>query len=99
MARRERQEKKKKSKKKPRIKELSEKARLTYSESARINIADYEHRDIFLSVSDEPIEGETSSECLTKLRRFVQSKLYEQERQIRRESREFVDFQTVAKLR
>ena len=99
MERSKREKKKKKSEKKRKIKELSENARLTYSESVKINIADYESRDIFLSVSDDPIEGETSSECLTKLRRFVQSKLYEQERQIRRESREFVDFQTISKLR
>jgi len=73
-------------------------ARITFSETCRVNVGDYEHRDMFLSYSDNVQEGETPTECVVRLKTFVRKKIYAAEKRHRMASREFVDFDTKAKI-
>lgn len=72
--------------------------RIVYSESVRVNIGDYEGRDLFLSYQDTTQEGETPDQAFTRIKNFVRKKLYAAEKRHRLSSREFVDFDTKAKL-
>ena len=72
--------------------------RMTYSESSRVNVGDYEHRELFMSYQDNVLEGETPDECFARLKSLVRKKLYAAEKRHRMASREFVDFDTKAKI-
>jgi len=72
--------------------------RMTYSESARINVGDYEHRELFLSYQDNVQPGETPDDCFNRLRSFTRKKLYAAEKRHRMATRDFVDFDTKAKI-
>jgi len=72
--------------------------RLTYSESVRINIGDYEHRDIFAAFATNLNDGESFDAAFNRARKKVTAKLYKREKKLRSSSQEFVDFETKAKL-
>lgn len=72
--------------------------KLTYSENVRVNIGDFEGRDLFVSYQDNVQPGETPDQCFERLKKFVRKKLYAAEKRHRMATREFVDFDTKAKL-
>lgn len=72
--------------------------RMTYSETVRVNIGDYESRDLFMSFQDNVQPDETPDECHKRLQTFVRKKLYAAEKRHRMATREFVDFDTKAKI-
>ena len=72
--------------------------RITYSETVRVNIGDYEHRDIFMSYATNRGPKEDRDETFKRAQLFVRKKLFGREKKIRLQSQEFVDFDTKAKL-
>ena len=75
---------------------------LTYSESVKVNIGDYESRDFFLCYGHIRVnieDGETFDEAYKRARNKVRGKISKEEKKCRMQSREFVDFDTKAKLR
>lgn len=72
--------------------------RLTYSETVRVNIGDYEHRDIFVSFGTNVEKGESIDDAYKRARDIVRKKLSAREKKIRTLSQEYVDFDTKAKL-
>jgi len=72
--------------------------RVTYSEAVKINIGDYESRDVHISFSSEIKEGETFQKAVSRTKVRVQKELLKREREIRQSSVENVDFETMNKL-
>lgn len=72
--------------------------RITYSETVRVNIGDYEHRDMFMSYNTVQEPGESIDGHFKRAQLFVRKKLLAREKKIRLQSQEFVDFDTKAKL-
>ncbi|MCH7561976.1 MAG: hypothetical protein IIC67_11560 [Thaumarchaeota archaeon] len=72
--------------------------KVVYSETVRINIGDYEHRDSFLSYATTQKDGESLDCALKRAKIFVKKSLYAVEKKIRIQSKEFVDFDTMSKL-
>lgn len=72
--------------------------RITYSETVRCNIGDYEHRDIFMSYGTNKESKEHIDDTFKRAQLFVRKKLFGREKKIRMQSQEFVDFDTKAKL-
>lgn len=78
--------------------ELLQPDRVTWSQSVRINIADYEHRDIHISYSTAVRDGELPEKAVARARKKVQSILHKQERKIRLQSKDDVDFDTMSRV-
>ncbi len=94
-------EKSKKRKEKGKKKSKAEQVigdRVTYSETVRCNIGDYEHRDVFVSLGTNVMDGESNDDAYVRARDFVRKKLSAREKKIRTLSQEYVDFDTKAKL-
>lgn len=72
--------------------------RISYSEGVKINIGDYESRDVHVSYSTSVKEGENTKKAISRARKTVQEKLMKFERQIRKASQDDVDFETMEKL-
>lgn len=72
--------------------------RIVVSESTRVNIGDYEHREVFISLASDFQEGETFDEAYARVATQVMKKVRTREKKYRMKSREFVDFDTKAKL-
>jgi len=64
----------------------------------RVNIGDYEHRDIFMSYATAKDPNENIDDTFKRVQLFVRKKLLGREKKIRMQSQEFVDFDTKAKL-
>ena len=73
--------------------------RVTYSESIKVNIGDYESRDFFVSVSSDVQEGETVKDAIIRVKKQVQPQVNLIEKKTRLQSKGNVDFDTMAKLR
>ena len=71
--------------------------RVAYSETVKINIGDYEHREVFFSYSSAVREDETTDDAEKRVTRRVRKKLRAYEKKIRIQSREWTDFDTTAK--
>lgn len=80
------------------MEKISQFDRVTWSESVRVNIADYEHKDFHMSYSTEIKDNEKRKDALLRAKKFVQLSLRESEKKLRKQVREFVDFDTMAKL-
>lgn len=78
---------------------ITQKNRLTYSETVRVNLGDYEHRDVFISFSTDVEENETNSDAYKRVRNFVQKKSNFEEKKLRNHAHKFADFDTKEKLR
>jgi len=74
-------------------------ARVVFSQSVKINIGDYETRDVFLSYADNVGEDESPASALKRVKKFVQKRIHESEKTIRFKSRKFTDFDTMAKVK
>lgn len=72
--------------------------RIVCSESVRVNIGDYEHKEFFVSLASDFGEGETFDEAYARVATQVSRKVRAREKKCRHKSREFVDFDTKAKL-
>jgi len=73
--------------------------RITYSQSIRINIGDYESNDIFVSMSTDIQKGETPDIAYKRIKKFVDKKIIIEDKKIRTSSKTFVDFKTMKKLK
>ena len=73
--------------------------RVTFSESVRVNIGDYEHREAFCSVSLNQRDDEALDDAFKRARNFVNGKLKKFEKKTRFASKDHVDFDTMAKLK
>jgi len=84
------------------MKEKQQPETLTYSEAVKVNIGDYESRDFFVcygSVKVDIKDGETFDQAYKRARNKVRKKINSEEKKARIQSRQFVDFDTKAKLR
>ena len=79
-------------------KKMTQVDRITYSESVKINIADYESRDVFLSYSTDVQPKETVEEAVVRAKKIVVEQMGKVEKVIRKKSRTMVEFDTMAKL-
>ena len=77
----------------------SQKTRVTFSETVRVNLGEYEHRDSFVACSSDVEEGETEAEALKRVTLIVKKKSNLEEKKLRRHAHKFVDFDTKEKLR
>lgn len=73
--------------------------RVTYSESVKVNIGDYESRDIFISVSTDVQKKETVDDAILRAKKIVQPQITRVEKRTRIQSKGNVDFDTMSKLR
>lgn len=73
--------------------------RITYSESIKVNIGDYESRDFFVSLSTDVQKGETVEDAILRAKKIVQPQVTRVEKKTRLQSKGNVDFDTMAKLR
>ena len=73
--------------------------RVTYSESIKVNIGNYESKDVFVSLSTDVESTESVSDALLRAKQFVRPELRVIEKKIRIRSKRFVDFDTVSKLK
>lgn len=71
--------------------------RIAYSEQVKINIGDYESREVFFSYSSNLQEGEDFETAAVRVKTAVRQQLHKYERKIRALTREFVDFDTKGK--
>jgi len=72
--------------------------RVTYSETVKVNIGDYESRDIFIGYGTDVNDGESFDDALKRAKREVRSALQQNETEIRRSSEQHVDFNTMGKI-
>lgn len=72
--------------------------RITYSESVKVNIGDYESREVQLFYGTDFEEGEGFDEALQRARSRVRKTLTTCEKRIRVASQGNVDFDTKSKL-
>ncbi len=72
--------------------------RVVYSETVRINLADYEHRDFFCSVSLNQEDNETLDDTYKRAKKFVTKRLYQRERKARVSAKDAVDFDTMDRM-
>jgi len=75
-----------------------EQDRISYSEGVKINIGDYESRDVHVSFSTSVKENENPKKAVSRARKVVQEKLMKFERQRRKAHEDAVDFETMKKL-
>ena len=72
--------------------------RISYSEGVKVNIGDYESRDVHISISTDVKEGETPKKAIQRAKKEVQGRLKVLEKKIRQTSEDHVDFETMDKL-
>lgn len=72
--------------------------RISYSEGIKVNIGDYESRDVHVSYSTDVKSKEKSSDAIKRARKTVQISLRNAERKIRKDSEEEVDFESLERL-
>lgn len=72
--------------------------RITYSEQVKVNIGDYESRDVFVSYSTDVQGSETPDQTVARAKRIVVEQVRKVEKVIRKKSATFVEFDTKAKL-
>lgn len=87
---------KKVTKKKTEIKETTD--RISYGESVKINIGDYESREVYMSYSSNIKEGETFDKAIDRVNSKVKRRLEKFEKKVRIASQDDVDFETESKL-
>jgi hypothetical protein len=73
--------------------------RITYGETVKVNIGNYESRDIFISLSTDVESSETVDQAIVRARKIIKPHVVEQERRIRKRMRKFVDFDTMSKVK
>jgi len=72
--------------------------RISYSEGVKINIGEYESRDVHISYSTNVSNREKPNDALKRARKTVQTSLMKAERKIRKASEEEVDFESLERL-
>ncbi len=80
------------------MEKITQQDRITYSESVRVNIGDYEHRDVFISLSTDVQKNESVDDAVVRAKRIVLEQLRKVETTVRKKSAKFVDFNTKSKL-
>lgn len=80
------------------MKELRQGNRISYGETVKVNIGDYESRDVHISFSTDVEEDETVDQALVRARSTVRTHVTKYEKRIRLQTEEFVDFNTMAKI-
>lgn len=75
-----------------------EEDRISYSESVKVNIGDYESRDVHISYSTSVRAGEQIEDAFNRASKVVRKRLKVKEKRIRQASEEDVDFETMARL-
>ncbi len=73
--------------------------RVTYSETVKVNVGNYESKDIFVSFSTDLNPGESVEDALKRARAEVTPRVEALEQRLRKRTRRFVDFDTMAKIR
>lgn len=73
--------------------------RLSYSEGVKINIGDYESRDVHISYSSDVTDGEKVVDAFKRVKKVVRNRLHKEEKQMRLDAEGAVDFNTMGKLR
>ncbi len=73
--------------------------RITFSESVKVNIGDYESRDVFMALSTDVADDESVSDAILRAKKAVRAELYKCEKVLRSEVKSLVDFDTTAKTR
>jgi len=72
--------------------------RISYSEKVRINIGDYEHREVFFGYSIKIKDDEKLEDAEKRAVIPVRKRVKAFEKRIRRQVKHLVDFDTMAKL-
>ena len=73
--------------------------RLLYSESVKVNIGDYESRDVHISYSSDINKDESFDDAYKRVSSMVKKKLYVSEKKIRESIRDNVDYDVDYKMR
>ena len=73
-------------------------SRVSYSQSVKINIGDYESKDIFLNYASDLKKGETFNQAVDRIQKIVDARILIMERKIRNQFEDNVEFQTLKKL-
>ena len=75
---------------------------LSYSETVKVNIGDYESRDFFLCFGNIKVnieDGESFDAAFKRAKKAVRKKILKEEKIARLAASKFVDFNTKAKIR
>jgi hypothetical protein len=72
--------------------------RISYSEGVKVQIGDYESRDVHISYSTNVKNKEKVSDALKRAKKTVQMSLRKAEKKIRLSSEDDVDFETLERL-
>jgi len=72
--------------------------RISYSEGVKVNIGDYESRDIYYSYSTDVRKDEKPKDAFVRAKKTVQNRLRVGEKKIRQASEKDVDFETMDRL-
>lgn len=72
--------------------------RISYSEGVKVNIGDFENRDVHISYSTSVKKKEKFSDAVKRARKTVQLSLRSAEKRIRESSEEDVDFESIERL-
>lgn len=72
--------------------------RITYSESIKINIGDFENRELVIGLTSDVRDDESFSKALDRVKKTVQKQTTKFERRIRNKTADIVDFDTRAKV-
>lgn len=76
----------------------SDSDRISYSEGVKINIGDYESRDVHISFSTAVKDNEQPQESIQRARSVVREELRKYEKRIRVASQDDVDFESSERL-
>lgn len=71
--------------------------RISYSQTVRVNIGDYEHQDVFISYQTDVREKESPQKAFLRAKKLVKVEMKKVEKTIRKKSEPFVDFDTTTK--
>ena len=72
---------------------------VTFSESEKVAIGDYESQDVFVSLTDAVQDDETIEEAYKRVKKIVKKQVNKEAKKIRLWSKGWVDFDTKAKIR
>jgi len=72
--------------------------RISYSEGVKINIGDYESRDVHISYSTDVKRKEKPEDTIKRAKKTVQLSLKKAEKKIRKATEDDVEFETLERL-
>lgn len=75
-----------------------EQDKISYSEGVKVNIGDYESRDVHVSYSTFVKDKEKPKDTIARARKVVRQELKKYERRIRKSSEEDVDHESMDRL-